>query len=62
MRGGVGRLGGTVLGCVIITVLSNAMNILGINSYWRFVIKGVIILVGVSIEYYRYRKETGHKS
>ena len=33
--------------------------ILTINSYWRFVIKGVVILVGVAIEFYRYRRKSG---
>lgn len=59
MRGGSGRLGGTILGCAILAVLSNVMTILWINSYWRFIIKGVMILVGVSIEYYRFKKYSG---
>lgn len=59
MRGGTGRLGGTILGCAILAVLSNVMTILSINNYWRFVIKGVVILVGVSIEYYRFKKQSG---
>lgn len=59
IRGGSGRLSGTFFGCVLITVLASALMILTINSYWRFVIKGVVILVGVAIEFYRYRRKSG---
>lgn len=56
MRGGTGRLSGTVFGCVLLCVMTNVLNILGVNTYWRYVMKGVIIFVGVSVEYLWRRK------
>ena len=40
MGGGVGTLGGTVIGVLIIGVLNNGMNLLRIDTYWRVRSKG----------------------
>ena len=53
MSGGSGKIGGTVIGALIIGVLSNGLNLLGINSFWQFVLKGVVILIAVYIDYLR---------
>ncbi|MBW7571424.1 ABC transporter permease [Caproiciproducens faecalis] len=50
-NGGVGTLGGTVVGALIIGVLNNGMNLLRINSYWQFVVRGCVILGAVYIDY-----------
>lgn len=50
MSGGVGKIGGTVIGILIIAVLSNALNLLKINSFWQLVAKGVVILIAVCID------------
>ncbi|MBS4208158.1 ribose ABC transporter permease [Bacillus sp. FJAT-50079] len=47
MEGGRGTITGTLLGVLIIAVLSNGMNILGISSYFQDVVKGIVILVAV---------------
>jgi len=48
--GGIGTIGGVLIGVGIIAVLSNALNLLGINSFWQMIIKGVVILIAVSID------------
>ncbi|MDF1496362.1 ABC transporter permease [Caproiciproducens sp. CPB-2] len=50
-NGGVGTLGGTVIGALIIGVLNNGMNLLRINSYWQFVVRGCVILGAVYIDF-----------
>lgn len=50
-NGGIGTLGGTVIGALIIGVLNNGMNLLRINSYWQFVVRGCVILGAVYIDY-----------
>ncbi len=55
-NGGIGTLGGTVVGVLIIGVLNNGMNLLKINSYWQFVVKGIVILGAVYIDYMKKRK------
>lgn len=50
MAGGRGKLSGTLLGVLIIAVLGNGMNILGISSYYQDVVKGIVILLAVLID------------
>ncbi len=50
-NGGIGTLGGTVIGGLIIGVLNNGMNLLKINTYWQYVVKGGVILGAVYVDY-----------
>ena len=47
MNGGRGRIWGTFVGILIIAVLNNGLNILGVSSYYQDVVKGVVILIAV---------------
>ena len=47
MSGGRGKITGTIAGVLIIAVLSNGLNILGVTSYYQDVIKAIVILVAV---------------
>lgn len=53
MSGGVGTVGGTIIGVLIIGVLNNGLNLMGINSFWQDVFKGVIIMTAVVIDILR---------
>jgi ribose transport system permease protein len=55
-NGGIGSLGGTVIGVLIMGVLNNGMNLLRIDSYWQFVVKGSVILGAVYIDYIKKAK------
>lgn len=57
MTGGIGYLSGTIIGCIVIGVLNNGMNILGIDSSWQYVVKGVVVLIAVFIDYFKKMKE-----
>jgi ribose/xylose/arabinose/galactoside ABC-type transport system permease subunit len=48
--GGAGRVPGAVFGAVLITVLSNAMNLVGVSYYLSLIIKGAVIIAFVAIE------------
>jgi len=50
MSGGVGTVGGTIIGILIIGVLTNGLNLMGIDSFWQEVFKGAIILIAVAID------------
>ena len=56
MSGGVGTVGGTFIGILIIGVITNGLNLMGINSFWQEVFKGIIILVAVIIDVVRKSK------
>ena len=47
MIGGRGKIAGTVAGVLIIAVLNNGLNILGVTSYYQEVIKALVILIAV---------------
>ncbi len=47
MSGGRGKIQGTLIGVLIIAVLNNGLNILGVSSYYQDVVKGLVILVAV---------------
>lgn len=53
MSGGYGKIGGTLIGGLIIGVLNNGLNLLNVNSFWQYVIKGAVILLAVFIDYIR---------
>lgn len=53
MSGGKGRISGTVIGVLIIGVLNNGMNLLGIDSSWQYIVQGIVILIAVYIDYIR---------
>ena len=54
--GGSGRLGGTLIGALIIGILDNGLNLMGVNSDWQYIIKGVVILGAVYMDFLRSRK------
>jgi ribose/xylose/arabinose/galactoside ABC-type transport system permease subunit len=46
-EGGVGTIEGTVIGAIIIILLQNAMNLLGISTYWQGFATGLVMIVAV---------------
>lgn len=56
MTGGVGTIGGTIIGCLVIGILNNGMNLLGIDSSWQYVVKGLVVLLAVYIDYIKKEK------
>lgn len=54
--GGVGGLGGTVIGVLIIGILSNGLNMLNVSYYYQLIIKGIVILFAVYIDTLKKKK------
>ena len=50
MSGGKGRISGTVIGAMVIGVISNGLNLIGVSSYWQLIVKGLIIACAVLLD------------
>lgn len=47
LSGGSATVVGTVFGCLVVGILNNGLNLLGVNSNWQYVVKGVLLLVAI---------------
>jgi ribose transport system permease protein len=54
MSGGQGGLSGTVIGTLIIILLRNGLNLLGVSAFWQKVVIGIVILVAVLVDTFRH--------
>ena len=50
LRGGEGRLAMTVVGVFIIVILGNALNLMGVDSYWQRIAVGAVILLAAAAD------------
>lgn len=58
LMGGKGRIFGTLIGALIIGFLSNALNLLNIDSYYQLVAKALVILAAVILDNFLGHKRT----
>jgi ribose transport system permease protein len=49
LTGGIGSIQGTILGAFITTVLSNGMNMLGVDAYLQSLARGIVLIVAVFV-------------
>lgn len=50
LTGGRGKIFGVVIGALFLQVISNIMILMSINSYWQWVVKGIILVAVVLID------------
>ena len=50
LLGGEGSLGGTLIGALIMGVLRNGLNLLGVSSFLQQIVIGVVIVVAVLVD------------
>ncbi len=50
LAGGAGTLSGTLLGALILAVFANGMNLLGIGSFYQYVVQGAILVLAVILD------------
>jgi ribose transport system permease protein len=49
LTGGIGSIQGTILGAFITTVLSNGMNMLGVDAYLQSLARGIVLITAVFV-------------
>ena len=54
--GGVGTILGTVMGAILLGLVSNGLIQLGVSAYWQQAATGAIIIVAVALNMYRQRQ------
>jgi ribose transport system permease protein len=51
--GGIGSIWGTLIGALIIAILTNGLILIGVSDIWQFIIKGFVIIGAVALDRYR---------
>ena len=57
-NGGVGKVSGVIAGVLMFTIISYGMNFLGLDVFYQYIIKGVIIVVAVALDTRKYIKKS----
>ena len=57
LSGGIGRISGTLIGALLIGVMNNGLDLMGVESYYQQVLKGVLIVAAVLLDQTRNRQE-----
>lgn len=57
LAGGVGRVTGTLVGALLIGVMNNGLDLMGVESYYQQVIKGILIVAAVMLDQSRNRQD-----
>lgn len=57
LAGGVGRVTGTLIGALLIGVMNNGLDLMGVTSYYQMVFKGILIVAAVMLDQARHKRE-----
>jgi len=53
LSGGVGQVWSAVLGTLLLGIIANALNLIGISPFWQPAVTGAVILVAVGLDSYQ---------
>ncbi|MBO9101000.1 ABC transporter permease [Rhizobium sp. L80/93] len=53
LSGGVGQIWSAVLGTLLLGIIANALNLLGVSPFWQPAVTGAVILVAVGLDSYQ---------
>ncbi len=59
LRGGAGTLQGAILGAVLIGVMTNGLQLLGVDSIYHNLVKGIIIIVAIAWDMLSANRKSG---
>jgi ABC-type xylose transport system permease subunit len=50
LAGGEGTVLGSLLGVTLMALISNGLNLLGINIYWQTIVIGAVLIIAVAAD------------
>jgi inositol transport system permease protein len=50
LAGGIGTIGGTILGALLMGVIGNGLDLLNVSAYYQQIVKGLIIVAAVWLD------------
>lgn len=56
MAGGQGAIAGTIIGAFIIGFINNGLNLMQMDSFWQYIVKGIVILIAVYMDFVKSKK------
>lgn len=49
LNGGSGTIRGSIMGTMMLTMITNGLNVNGINSYWQLVVSAVVLIITIIV-------------
>ncbi|MBN2617021.1 MAG: galactose/methyl galactoside ABC transporter permease MglC [Spirochaetales bacterium] len=56
--GGIGTVSGAIVGVLMFTIISYGMTFMGLDMYYQYIIKGIIIVAAVALDTKKYLKKS----
>jgi methyl-galactoside transport system permease protein len=56
--GGIGKVSGVVVGVLLFTIINYGMTFIGLDQYYQYIIKGIIIVAAVALDAQKYIKKS----
>ena len=56
--GGIGKVSGAIIGVLMFTIISYGMTFIGLDMYYQYIIKGIIIVAAVALDTKKYLKKS----
>lgn len=58
LSGGIGTMGGTIIGVLVMGTMQNALNLLNVPTFYQYVIRGIVLLLAVLLDQLRRQRAT----
>ena len=58
LSGGIGFMPGTIIGALIVGILKNGLQLMGVSAYWQRIVTGLIIIFAVFLDQKKHAKRT----
>jgi L-arabinose transport system permease protein len=59
LTGGIGRMPTVIAGILILGTVENAMNLLNVNTFTQYIVRGLILLAAINLDQYKQKLRLG---